>query len=62
MQIGARDRQDDDVSFDTGSALTNEGFCQHRVQGRFHRARMTITGDWTFAQGIDVDGKALGRR
>ena len=62
MQIGARDRQDDDVSFDSGSALTDEGFCQHRVQGRFHRARMTITGDWNFAQGIDVEGKALGRR
>lgn len=62
MQIGARDRQDDSVAFDAASSLTDEGFCQHRVQGRFHRARMSITGDWSFAQGVDIEGKAIGRR
>ena len=62
MQIGSRDRQDDAVAFDTGSSLTDEGFCQHRVQGRFHRARMTITGNWSFAQGLDMEGRPIGRR
>jgi len=62
IQIGARDRQDDSVTFDAASSLTDEGFCQHRVQGRFHRARMSITGDWSFAQGIDIEGRAIGRR
>ena len=62
MQVGARDRQDDATTFDTASSLTDEGFCQHRVQGRFHRARMNISGNWSFAQGIDIEGRTLGRR
>lgn len=62
MQVGARDRQDDDVSFDTAASLTDEGFCQHRSQGRFHRVRMNISGTWDFAQGVEIEGQALGRR
>jgi len=62
MQVGVRDRQDDAVTFDTASSLTDEGFCEHRVQGRFHRARMNISGDWDFAQGLDIEGRPLGRR
>ena len=50
------------VSFDVGASLTDEGFCEHRVQGRFHRARMTITGNWSFAQGLDMEGRPIGRR
>ena len=62
MQIGARDRQDDTVTFGTASSLTDEGFCEHRSQGRFHRARMNISGNWDFAQGVDLEGRTLGRR
>lgn len=62
MQIGARDRQDDTEVFDTASSLTDEGFCQHRVQGRFHRARMNIEGNWSHAQGVELEGRTLGRR
>ncbi len=62
MKIGVRDRHDDPVVFDAGSALTNEGFCEHRVQGRFHRAQMTINGNWQNAQGVDIEGRQLGRR
>jgi hypothetical protein len=62
MQIGSRDRQDEATSFDSASSLTDEGFCQHRVQGRFHRARMNITGNWSFAQGLDMEGQTIGRR
>ena len=62
MQVGARDRQDDTVSFDAATSLTDEGFCEHRVQGRFHRVRMNISGDWDFAQGVDIEGRPLGRR
>lgn len=69
MQIGTRDRQDDQVSFSTANSLTDEGFVQHRSQGRFHRVRMNISNktsspasDWEFAQGVDIEGKILGRR
>ena len=59
MQVGARDRQDGTVSFDTAASLTDEGFCQHRSQGRFHRVRMNISGDWDFAQGVEIEGQSL---
>jgi len=68
MQIGSRDRQDDNVTFSDANTLTDEGFVQHRAQGRFHRVRMNIanasspTSNWEFAQGVDVEGHVLGRR
>ena len=68
MQIGSRDRQDDTVTFSDANSLTDEGFVQHRAQGRFHRVRMNIanatspTSNWEFAQGVDVEGQVLGRR
>jgi hypothetical protein len=69
MQIGTRDRQDDDVTFSNANSLTDDGFVQHRSQGRYHRVRMNISNkasapnkDWEFAQGVDVEGQVLGRR
>lgn len=62
MQVGVRDRQDEAVTFSSTSALTDDGFCLHRDQGRFHRFRMNISGEWDFAQGVDVEGRALGQR
>ena len=68
LQIGTRDRQDDTVAFSTANSLTDEGFIEHRAQGRFHRVRMNITNatspqsNWEFAQGVDVEGQVLGRR
>ena len=62
VQVGARDRQDDDVTFSTANSLTDEGFVKHRSQGRFHRIRMNISGFWDFAQGFDLEGQPLGRR
>ena len=62
MQVGTRDRQDEVVTFSSTSSLTNDGFCLHRDQGRFHRFRMNISGTWDFAQGVDVEGRSLGQR
>ena len=62
MQIGARDRQDDEVVYSSSNTLSDEGFVQHRSQGRFHRIKMNISGFWDFAQGVDIEGQPLGRR
>ena len=62
VQVGARDRQDDTVTFSTANSLTDEGFVQHRSQGRFHRIRRNISGFWDFAQWFDIEGQPLGRR
>ena len=62
VSIGSRDRQDDAVTFSSASSLTDEGFCEHRVQARFHRFKIELTGSWQKAFSIDVEGRPLGRR
>lgn len=62
VSIGSRDRQDDPVVYSTASALTDEGFCEHRVQARFHRFKMELSDNWQKAFAIDVEGRPLGRR
>jgi hypothetical protein len=62
MSVGYRDRQDDAVLYTTAEPLTDEGFCQHRAQARFHRFRMQLTGNWEKAFGVDIEGRPLGRR
>ena len=62
MQVAARDRQDETGTFDTATVLTNDGFCEHRVQGRYHKTRMNLSGEWDFALGVDVEGAKIGRR
>ena len=62
MSIGTRNKLDDAVSFSTAQSLTTDGFCPHRDQGRFHRMRMQLTGNWQKAFGVDVEGSPIGRR
>lgn len=54
-QVAARNLLTDSVSF--GASLTQRasGRFTTRSNGRYHRARFTITDDWTDAIGIDVD-------
>lgn len=69
IQIGTRNRQDNETTFSTASSLTDDGFAPHRDQGRFHRIRMNISNkteapnqNFEFAQGVDIEGQVLGRR
>lgn len=62
VQMGTRNRQTDDQSFGTASSLNTQGFCPTRAQGRFHTVRCNLTGNWKFAQGVEIDGKVLGER
>lgn len=54
-QIAARNRQKDAANF--GAVLTESasGRFTLRENARYHRARLTISGEWTDAIGIDVD-------
>jgi len=61
-QVGVRDRQDEDITFSSTSTLSDDGFIPHRSQGKFHRVRMNISGNWDYAQGVDIEGQPLGRR
>ena len=62
VQVGTRNRQTDAQVFGTAAALNQQGFCPTRTQGRFHTIRCNLSGQWKFAQGVDVDGKVLGER
>ena len=62
VQVGTRNRQTDSVTLGTAASLNADGFCPTRAQGRFHRVRCNLTGNWNFAQGVDIDGAATGER
>jgi hypothetical protein len=61
-QVSSRSTQSSNVGFSAPSSVNSDNFCPVRSSGKFHRVRLNISGDWNHAQGIDVDGKATGRR
>lgn len=60
--IGSRLRQNDAVSFGTAASQNADGYCPVRSSGSFHRVRLSLSGDWEQAQGIDVDIQPMGLR
>jgi hypothetical protein len=60
--VGSRDRQIDTATFTSSSALGTDGYCPVRSAGAFHRVRLSLTGDFDVAQGVDVDAQQLGLR
>ena len=42
--------------------LTNDNTCPIRGSGRYHRVRVSVTGDWRYALGVDIDASAMGQR
>jgi len=62
VQVGSRSRQQDTATFGAESSLNDDGFCPVRAEGRFHRVRVNLTGDWQNALGIDVVGGRMGGR
>ena len=61
-QVASRNRQIDNFSFGAASSLNDNNFCPVRSNGRYHRVRLNLTGEWKKAQGIDVDAGVMGRR
>ena len=62
VAVGSRSRQIDQPTFTSASAINTDGYCPVRSHGGFHRVRMSVTGDWEVAQGVDVDAKQIGMR
>ena len=60
--IGSRSRQNDQPTFSSSSTITTEGYCPTRASGAFHRVRLSVTGDFDVAQGVDVDIQQVGFR
>jgi len=62
VAVGSRLRQIDQPTFATATTQTSDGYCPARSHGQFHRIRMSISGEFNVAQGVDVDSKQLGVR
>lgn len=62
VAVGSRQRQIDEPTFTSDASINADGYCPVRSLGAFHRVRMSITGEWQIAQGIDVDAKQVGLR
>lgn len=56
VAIGTRNNRTDAVAYTAETtANSRSGFCDFRSEARYHRARVTITGTFNAAQGIEVD-------
>ncbi len=50
------------VNFGAGGTTKASGFVPFRAQDRYHRVKMLLSGNWSFAHGIDVEARQVGRR
>lgn len=54
VQLGTRNALSESVTWDSSVSLNSTGDAPVRTNARFHRARVNISGDFNFAQGIEV--------
>ena len=55
LTVGKRNNLYDAITYGSATAVNAYGFCNARVNGRYHRARITIPAGslWTMARGVD---------
>ena len=62
IQVGTRDNMSDDPTFTSLVSPNSDNYANFRAQGRYHRVRMKMTGEWKSVQGIDIEAREIGRR
>ena len=62
VEIGTRDRQQDNVVWSSSATVNAVGFAPTRSEGRYVRARLTCSGLWDEAQAVDLIEKPTGGR
>lgn len=60
--IGVRGTPTDTVNFVSSGTTNTDGFVPVRAQDRYHRVKMLLSNNWSFAHGIDIEARAVGRR
>ena len=60
--VGLRGTPTDTVAFQAGGTTNAAGFVPFRAADRYHRVKMLLSGNWSFAHGIDVEARQVGRR
>jgi len=62
LSVGLRGTHTDIVSYTAAGTTNAAGFVPFRAQDRYHRAKMYISGNWSYAQGMDIEARKVGRR
>lgn len=63
VSIASRQSQQDSPTYGSTATMTDAGWCPTRAAGRYHRVRLSLTGEtWDQINGIDVDVVPLGFR
>jgi hypothetical protein len=62
VRIGTRNAQGDPVSWGAETALDSLGLAEARSSARFHRARVSVSGGFTHAFGIETEARPEGIR
>jgi len=60
--VGMRGTPTDTVAFQAGGGTNPDGFVPFRAADRYHRVKMLLSGNWSFAHGIDIEARQVGRR
>ena len=61
VEIGTRETVGGAVTYGSPAAINSNGECNLFANGRYMRARVTITGGFTHAAGIDFEASSAGR-
>lgn len=61
-QVGSRNRQIETPTFTPAVEIDSNNNCPVRTNGRFHRVRVNITGNWQNALGITAESSVQGKR
>ena len=61
-QVSSRNRQIDTYTFGSAGSINSDNLIPVRSNGRYHKVRLNLSGEWKKAQGIDVDFGVMGRR
>ena len=62
VEVGLRGTPTDTVAFQAGGSTNASGFVPFRAADRYHRVKVKLSGNWSFAHGIDIEARAVGRR
>ena len=62
IAIGTRPTQIGLPTYTADIAPNAAGFVPFRAQGRYHRARLTLSGEWSKVVGLEIEARQIGRR
>ena len=62
MQTGGRRTTADNFTYGSAVSLNTDGFAPTRVNNRYHRVRLNLSGDWSSVYALDLDIESVGNR